>query len=93
MSSKCHESSLERKKEWEEHKNTLDCTLIALRVVLKYINGTQHRENTFLGEFKRSAYRVSAVLRVQGDGKGGANPLSGVPSSLSAWMEKKVSGV
>lgn len=62
-------------------------------MVWKYINRAQHRENTFLGEFKRSAYRVSAVLRVQGDGKGGANPLSGVPSSLSAWMEKKVSGV
>ena len=41
---------------------------------------------TFLGEFKKSAYRVSAVLKVHGDGKGGVKepPLSGVPSSLSA---------
>jgi len=41
---------------------------------------------TFLGEFNRSAYLVSAVLTVQGDGKGGGKePLqSGVPSSWSA---------
>lgn len=41
---------------------------------------------TFLGELNKSAYRVSAVLKVQGDGNGGAKapPLTGVPSSLSA---------
>lgn len=46
-----------------------------------------------MGELKRSAYRASAVLRVQGHGKGGGKELvpSGVPSSLSVWMEKKVS--
>lgn len=50
-------------------------------------------KNTFLGEFKRSAYRANAVLRVQ-DGKGGGKelPPSGVPSSLSVCMEKYVSG-
>ena len=49
---------------------------------------------TFLGKLRRSAYLASAVLTVQGDGKGGGKepPKSGVPSSWSAWIESKVSG-
>lgn len=41
---------------------------------------------TFLGELRRSAYRASAVLKVHGDGKGGARepPLRGEPSSSFA---------
>lgn len=51
------------------------------------------KTSTFFGELKRSAYRVRAVLNVQGGNEGGNElPLSGVPSSLSVWMEKKVSG-
>lgn len=48
---------------------------------------------TFLGELNRSAYRASAVRRVQG-GKGDGNelPLIGMPSSLSVWSEKYVLG-
>lgn len=46
-----------------------------------------------MGELKRSAYRVSADLKVQGGNGGGSElPPSGVPSSLSVWMEKYVSG-
>lgn len=51
------------------------------------------KRSTFLGELKRSAYRARAVLKVQGGNVGGKElPLSGVPSSLSVWMEKTVSG-
>lgn len=55
--------------------------------------GRRAPNQTFLGELKRSAYWVNAVLNVQG-AKGGGNelPLNGVPSSLSVWMEKYVSG-
>jgi len=50
---------------------------------------------TFFGGLSRSVYRKSAVLKVHGDGKGGAKeppPLRGDPSSASAWIEKTVSG-
>ena len=49
---------------------------------------------TFFGEFRRSAYRASAFLTMIGEGKGEGReaPPSGVPSSLSAWMVKNVSG-
>lgn len=52
-----------------------------------------HSNKTFFGEFRRSAYRASAVLKVQGVGKGGGRELllNGVPSCLFACREKNVS--
>lgn len=61
---------------------------------MKHVRETRKKRITFLGEHRRSAYRASAVLKVQGDGKGGGKeelPLRGVPSSLSERIEKKVS--
>jgi len=50
---------------------------------------------TLRGEFSRSAYLLSAELRVNGPGNGGGSdplpPPKTVPSSASAWREKTVS--
>jgi hypothetical protein len=56
-------------------------------------NNTRINQTTFLGELRRSAYRASAVLKIHGDGKGGASepPFKGLPSSLSECIEKRVS--
>jgi len=80
---------LKQAKQTEKRKNTCQNHEIEKCNKVKI----SEKSKTFFGELKRSAYRVKAALNVHG-GKGGGRepPPMGVPSSLSAWIEKQRSG-
>ena len=78
---------------WAAKATKADCKKIKheYKLSFKYQCMTircEANQPTFLGELKRHAYRVSAVLKLQGGNGGGREVLIGVPSSLSEWREK-----